>query len=102
MERHEKPFHVAIEPTLSHLIGLDLNEGVVSAFGPRGQLQRSKLAHVGPRPRRRGVLSESYLRKKLIGGRENIQAHFSRDVARSAITRLIAFARGSKTSARAA
>jgi len=36
------------------------------------------------------------------GGRENIQAHFSRDVARSAITRLIAFARGSKTSTRAA
>jgi GT2 family glycosyltransferase len=28
------------------------------------------------------------------GGRENIQAHFSRDVARGAITRLIAFARG--------
>jgi GT2 family glycosyltransferase/glycosyltransferase involved in cell wall biosynthesis len=29
------------------------------------------------------------------GGRENIRAHFSRDVARSAITRLIAFAQGS-------
>jgi glycosyltransferase involved in cell wall biosynthesis len=28
------------------------------------------------------------------GGRENIRTHFSRDVARSAITRLIAFARG--------
>lgn len=34
------------------------------------------------------------------GGRENIRAHFSRDVARSAITRLVAFAQGS--SARAA
>lgn len=33
------------------------------------------------------------------GGRENIRAHFSRDVARSAITRLIAFAQG--TAARA-
>jgi O-antigen biosynthesis protein len=30
------------------------------------------------------------------GGRENIRAYFSRDVARSAITRLIAFARGSE------
>jgi GT2 family glycosyltransferase/glycosyltransferase involved in cell wall biosynthesis len=29
------------------------------------------------------------------GGRENIRAHFSRDVARSAITRLLAFAQGS-------
>jgi glycosyltransferase involved in cell wall biosynthesis len=29
------------------------------------------------------------------GGREYIRAHFSRDVARSAITRLIAFAHGS-------
>jgi O-antigen biosynthesis protein len=29
------------------------------------------------------------------GGRENIRAHFSRDVARSAITRLLAFAHGS-------
>jgi glycosyltransferase involved in cell wall biosynthesis len=29
------------------------------------------------------------------GGRENIRAHFSRDVARTAITRLIAFAQGS-------
>jgi GT2 family glycosyltransferase/glycosyltransferase involved in cell wall biosynthesis len=35
------------------------------------------------------------------GGRENIRAHFSRDVARSAITRLIAFARGSGTRAAA-
>jgi GT2 family glycosyltransferase len=34
------------------------------------------------------------------GGRENIRAHFSRDVARSAVTRLIAFARGSKSAAR--
>ena len=31
------------------------------------------------------------------GGRENIRTHFSRDVARSAITRLIAFARGTGT-----
>ena len=34
------------------------------------------------------------------GGRENIRAHFSRDVARSAITRLIAFARGGVSRAR--
>ena len=32
------------------------------------------------------------------GGRENIRAHFSRDVARSAITRLIAFAQASVAS----
>jgi GT2 family glycosyltransferase/glycosyltransferase involved in cell wall biosynthesis len=34
------------------------------------------------------------------GGRENIRAHFSRDVARSAITRLVALARGSASGAR--
>ncbi len=36
------------------------------------------------------------------GGRVNIEAHFSRDVARRAITRLIAFARGNAGSGRAA
>lgn len=36
------------------------------------------------------------------GGRANIEAHFSRDVARRAITRLIAFARGNTGSGRAA
>jgi glycosyltransferase involved in cell wall biosynthesis len=34
------------------------------------------------------------------GGRENIRAHFSRDVARSAITRLLAFAHGTSAAAK--
>jgi glycosyltransferase involved in cell wall biosynthesis len=36
------------------------------------------------------------------GGRENIRAHFSRDVARTAITRLIAFAQAGAASGRSA
>jgi O-antigen biosynthesis protein len=39
---------------------------------------------------------ESLWQTLAAGGRENIRAHFSRDVARSAITRLIAFARGAE------
>ncbi|MCC6193000.1 MAG: glycosyltransferase [Burkholderiales bacterium] len=40
---------------------------------------------------------EALWEKLAAGGRENIRAHFSRDVARSAITRLIAFARNAST-----
>jgi len=36
------------------------------------------------------------------GGRENIRAHFSRDVARSAITRLLAFAQGTSAATKTA
>ena len=37
---------------------------------------------------------EALWRKLAAGGRDNIRKHFSRDVARSTITRLIALARG--------
>jgi GT2 family glycosyltransferase/glycosyltransferase involved in cell wall biosynthesis len=43
----------------------------------------------------RAYHDEALWERLAAGGRENIRAHFSRDVARSAITRLIAFAQGS-------
>ncbi len=47
----------------------------------------------------RAYHDEALWERLAAGGRENIRAHFSRDVARSAITRLIAFARGAGASA---
>ena len=66
VKSHEETLHVAIEPALAHLIGVDLHERVVSAFRSRGQLERAELPGIGSRTRRRRVLSESNFRKELI------------------------------------
>jgi GT2 family glycosyltransferase/glycosyltransferase involved in cell wall biosynthesis len=50
----------------------------------------------------RAYRDEALWERLAAGGRENIRAHFSRDVARSAITRLIAFAQASGAAARVA
>jgi len=50
----------------------------------------------------RAYHDEALWERLAAGGRENIRAHFSRDVARTAITRLIAFAQAGAASGRSA
>jgi len=46
VELDEEALHVPIEPALPHLVGLDLDEGVVPALGAHRQAKRAKRAGV--------------------------------------------------------
>src|SRR5215470_9989826 len=52
MQSDEELLHVPIHATLTHLIGFDLHERVVSAFGPHRQLECAEWS--GERPSARG------------------------------------------------
>ena len=65
---------------------------LVARAGRAGRRRRRRRS---PTPSCALYHDEALWERLAAGGRENIRAHFSRDVARSAITRLIAFARGS-------
>src|SRR5581483_3170308 len=47
MQRHEEFLHVLIEPTLADLIGLDLDERIVSALGANFELRGAEHAGEG-------------------------------------------------------
>src|SRR5690348_2162891 len=76
MHRDEVALHVAIEPALADLVGLDLDEGVVPTFGSHPHLHDAERPLVGAAPLTRHRAHESELPEEFIrqsqrlGGRE--------------------------------
>src|SRR4051794_27666647 len=68
----EKLLHVTIEPAFTHLVSLDLDEGVVAAFRPGRKTHRSQWTRKGARARRGHQLRDAYRRKELIRGLEDL------------------------------
>src|SRR5262249_47561161 len=72
MNLHEELLHVAIESALTHLVGLDLDEGVVAALRSRRELHRAQGTRIGSRPRRGHLLRDTNRGKEFIGDRERV------------------------------
>src|SRR5262249_10621556 len=68
----EEPLDVPVHSTLPHLVGLDLDEGVVAAFGARPELHDAEGAGEGARPWRGRDLRETEVRKEPVRGGEHL------------------------------
>src|ERR687896_2167214 len=66
MHANEESLHVAIEPALANLIGIDLDEGVMTSLWLHDDLRRAELAAERARPLSRGLSREAERRKELV------------------------------------
>src|SRR5690242_1028699 len=72
-ESRRRLLHVAIHSALAHLIVLDLDEGVVPAFGANGEARDAERARKGARSRCCRRLSQADAREEGVGGGKHLR-----------------------------
>src|ERR1043166_4650488 len=72
MQRDEELLHVAVQPALTHLIGRDVDEGVMPALGLDDEPQRAQRSAERARARLRRRARQTDRRKEPVRGRDHV------------------------------
>jgi hypothetical protein len=67
VNEHEEPLHVPVQPALTYLVRLDINERVMTSFRLNGKAHDAQCAAIGTAPSLRCRFCQPYAREEFVG-----------------------------------